>query len=129
MSYLEFEHMSEAIPAESFSKEERTWAMFTHLAAFTGHFFPLANIIAPLIIWAIKKDEMPLVDDQGKESLNFQITLTLALLISAVLCFVLIGFIIFPVVWIAGLVLIIIGAVKANDGVRYRYPFTLRFIR
>lgn len=103
--------------------------MFAHLSALAGHFIPFGNVIAPLIIWAVKKDEMPLVNDQGKEALNFQITLSLALLVSGLLCFVLIGFLVFPVVWIAGLVLIVIASIKANDGVRYRYPLTIRFIK
>src|SRR4051794_35065816 len=61
------------------SKDEKMWAMLSHLTALCGYLIvPFGNIIAPLVIWLIKKDTMPLVDDQAKESLNFQITLTIA---------------------------------------------------
>lgn len=111
------------------TKEECLWAMFTHLSAFVGYFIPFGNIITPLILWAIKKDSMPLVDDQGKEALNFQITLTVAVLIAFALCFIVIGIPLLFLLGIGGLILIIIAAVKANDGQRYRYPLTIRFIK
>ena len=72
---------------------------------------------------------MPLVDDQGKESLNFQITMTIGLIICFVLTFVLIGFILLPALALFNLVMIIIAAIKANEGVQYRYPFAFRFIK
>jgi uncharacterized Tic20 family protein len=74
------------------SKEEQNWAMFCHLAALSGFIIPLGNILGPLILWLIKKDTMPLVDQHGKEALNFQITVLFAFIISAVLTLVLIGF-------------------------------------
>lgn len=80
------------------------------------------------MVWQLKKAEMPFVDDQGREALNFQITVSLALLACVLLMVVGIGFLLLPVVGIAALVLTIIAAVKANDGERYRYPFTLRLI-
>jgi uncharacterized protein len=112
------------------SKEEKTWAMAAHLSSLAGYLLvPLGNVIAPLIIWLIKKDTMPFVDDQAKESLNFQITLTIAALIGLVLLAFCVGGIILAAVWVAGLVLTIVGGVKANDGVKYRYPFALRLIK
>ena len=67
-------------------KPERTWAMFAHLSSFLGYTcIPLANIIAPLIIWQIKKDDMPFASDQGKECLNFQISMLIYVIISAIL--------------------------------------------
>jgi len=118
----------ESTPATP-GKEERTWAMIAHLSAFCGHFIPFGHIIGPLIVWILKKDLFPLVDDQGKESLNFQISFTIYFLISIVLCFVLIGFVIAPLLWIAYLVLVIVAGIKANDGIRYRYPAIIRFIK
>ncbi|MDM8008621.1 MAG: DUF4870 domain-containing protein [Phycisphaerae bacterium] len=104
------------------SKDERTWAMLCHLAGLLG-------FLGPLIIWLIKKDEYRLVDDQGKESLNFQITILIAIMISFALCFVLIGFLLLPLVCLADLILIIIATMKANSGEVYRYPFALRLIK
>lgn len=122
------------------SAAERQWALFAHLSALlgcllTGHWFGWGCFIGPLIIWLIKKDTMPFVDDQGKEALNFNITLALigvALLLLTIITFGIGIFIALPIgviVGIAWLVLIIIAAVKANEGVRYRYPFALRLVK
>ena len=110
-------------------KEERTWGMLCHLVVFTGYIIPFASIIGPLVIWMIKRDEMPFVDDQGKESLNFQITIMLALIVSALLMFVLIGFVLIFVVVIFQFIMIIIASIKANEGVYYRYPLCIRLIK
>jgi hypothetical protein len=110
------------------SKRERDWAMFTHLAAFVGFLIPFGNIVGPLVVWLLKKDEMPFVNDQGKEALNFQITLMVAALIAVVLCFLVIGFLLLPVIAIAGIVLPIVGAIRASEGRLYRYPYALRLI-
>ena len=119
----------EAPASEEVSKDEKTWGMLCHLLALTGYFIPFGNIIGPLIVWLIKKEELPFVDDQGKESLNFQITLTIALIISGVLLMVFIGIILLPLVAIFGLVMIIIASIKANNGEKYRYPVCLRLIK
>lgn len=108
--------------------DQRQWGMFAHLAAFAGLVIPFGNILGPLVIWLIKKDTMPFVDDQGKEALNFQITVTLALLVSFLLMLVLIGFLLVWVVFIVALIFVIMAMVKANDGVAYRYPICLRLI-
>lgn len=110
-------------------KEERLWAMAAHLIAFCGHIIPFGNIIGPLVIWVLKKDSSALVDDQGKESLNCQISVTIYLLIAGALVWVLIGFVLLPLIYLAAVVLVIVAAVKANDGERYRYPGIIRFIK
>ena len=102
--------------------------MFAHLSSFSGHFIPFGHVFGPLIVWCIKKDEMPFVNDQGKEALNFQITMTLALIVSAILIVIVIGFVLLLVVWLFDIIVTIIAAVKANEGVAFRYPLTLRFI-
>ena len=110
-------------------KDERTWGMLCHLLAFSGYLIPFGSVLGPLVIWMLKKDEMPFVDDQGKESLNFQLTMLIAVIVSAILCFVLIGFLLLGVLIIFQIVVIIMAAIKANDGVKYRYPYTIRFIK
>ncbi|NLB14072.1 MAG: DUF4870 domain-containing protein [Gammaproteobacteria bacterium] len=117
---------TDAVPADA-----RQWGLFAHLSALAGVLIPIpcANILGPLIIWQIKKNEMPFVDDQGKEALNFQITVAIAVLVCIVLMFVLIGMLLLPVVGIAALVFTIIGGIKANEGQYYRYPFALRLIK
>lgn len=122
------------------SKEERQWAMFAHLSALVGGLLTSALggwgfFIGPLVIWLMKKDSMPFVADQAKESLNFNITVSAVFLVLLVLSLVTlgIGFIItlpiMLIVGIAALVLIIMAAIKANDGIAYRYPFTIRLVK
>jgi uncharacterized protein len=120
--------MSDPYEQPEATGDDRQWGMFAHLAALAGFFIPFGNLIGPLVIWQIKKNEMPFVDDQGKESLNFQITVTLALFVSVLLMVIAIGFLLVPIVGIAALILTIIGAIRANNGERYRYPFAIRLI-
>ena len=110
------------------SAEERQWAMFAHLSALVGVIIPLGSIIGPLVIWLIKKDTMPFVNDQGKEALNFNITVAIAAIVGWILCFILIGFLVLAVLAIGWLVFVIIATIKANEGTTYRYPFALRLV-
>ena len=119
-------------PKEELSKDVRMWAMFCHLAGLAGFVIPviLSGIIAPLIIWQIKKDDHPFLDANGKEALNFQISIGIYEFVSFLLIFVFcIGAVLLPAVAIFDLVLMIIAAVKANNGESYRYPLTIRFIK
>lgn len=110
--------------------DARMWAMIAHLAGFLGYFLPvIGSLIGPLIVWQLKKDLHPYVDEQGKEALNFQITVMIAGLICALLMLVVIGFLLIWVVIVGAIVLMIIAAIKANEGVPYRYPFCLRLIK
>lgn len=112
------------------SAEERQWALFAHLSALLG--LVTAGwlcFVGPLVIWLVKKETMPFVEDQAKEALNFNITMMIAAAISWLLLFVLIGFILLPAVAIIWLVFVIVAAIKANEGTRYRYPLTLRLIK
>ena len=111
------------------SKEERNWAMGAHLSTFLGSVIPFANIIAPLIVWLVKKDEMTFASEQAKEALNFQITVTIASFVAAILIFVFIGFLLLPLILITDIVLTIMAAIKASEGEGYRYPMTLRLIK
>lgn len=110
--------------------QEKQWGMFTHLAAFGTFVLPFAgNVIGPLIIYLIKKDEYEFVNDQGKEVLNFQITWSIIFTISAFLIIVGIGIFMLIGFGIAWLVLVIVGTVAANNGEYYRYPLTIRFLK
>lgn len=111
------------------SREARQWAMFCHLSALLGIWIPFGTLIGPLVLWQLKRESDPFIDAQGKEALNFQITVAIASAISLLLMIVVIGFFLFGLVAIGALVLTIIGGVKANEGVPYRYPFTWRLIK
>lgn len=109
--------------------QEKTWAMFAHLSALAGFIIPFGNIIGPLVIWLIKKDESPFVDDQGKEALNFQISITIYLIVAAILVVIILGIFLLIGIIILALVLIVIAAVKANSGEKFRYPLAIRLIQ
>jgi hypothetical protein len=110
-------------------KEERQWAMFAHLGTFSSMFVPLGNFIAPIVVWQMKKHESDFVVEQAKESLNFQITLILYFIISIPLCFIIIGFFLIFALVIFGLIMVIVAGIKANDGMDFCYPMTLRLIK
>jgi len=111
------------------SKDANTWGMLCHLIAFAGFVIPFGNIIGPLVIWLIKKDQYEFVDDQGKESLNFQISMTIYFIISAILTVILIGIVLLIALAIFDIVVLIIATIKANGGEKYRYPLTIRLIK
>jgi len=90
---------------------------------------PFGNIIGPLVLWAIKKDETPSVNEHGKESVNFQISMTIYTIVAALSTFILIGFVLLPAVIVLNIVLVIIAGVKAANGEFYRYPLTIRFVK
>lgn len=115
--------------AGGITADDRTWGMAAHLSALSGLVVPMGNILGPLIIWLVKKETSEFVADQAKEALNFQIAVLIVLLVSIPLCFVLIGFLTFGAAAIYGLVMEIIAGLKANEGIRYRYPITLRLIK
>lgn len=116
------------------NKDARMWAMFCHLgglAAFIPIMPAFGSIVGPLVFWLIKKDEFPFVNEQGKEALNFQITMFIYGVIAGLLCFACIGFVLAPAVLVIDIVFIIVAAIKSNDGYHYRYPQYLifRFIK
>jgi uncharacterized protein len=125
-------------------KNARTWATICHLSALlmlVG--VPIGNILGPLVIWLVKRREYTYVDDQGKEALNFQITFTLCAIALFILIFLLIfgasyryqPYAFFPAMllmmglFILNIGLVIVAAIKSNDGISYRYPFALRIIK
>jgi uncharacterized Tic20 family protein len=118
------------------TQEQKTWGMIAHLSALVGLIIPFGNILGPLVVWLIKKDTMPFVDDQGKEALNFNITLAIVIaglmIVGTVLLVIVIGFLFYliaGIIGLAGLVFMVIAGIKANEGVAYRYPFIFRLIK
>ncbi len=130
-------------------KNARTWATIGHLSALimlVG--VPLGNILGPLVVWLAKRQEYEFVDDQGKEALNFQITFTLVEIVLFILMFLLVfgaplrddSFAFLPIIFLPGMLiimglfvlnigLVIMAAIRSNEGVLYRYPFALRLIK
>lgn len=109
--------------------DEKNWGMYCHLAAFAGLVIPFGNVAGPLIIWMIKKDDYPHVDREGKESLNFQITVSIAAMVAGALSVVLIGIPLLIAIAIFALVFVIKAIMETNEGRSYSYPYNLRLIK
>jgi uncharacterized protein len=123
-------------PPSSPESQARTWNMLCHLSALAGFIIPFGNILGPLLVWQIKKNEIPSTNIHGKAALNFQITVTIAALVgmvvAVILSFVCVGFLLIPLViliGLAGLVFAIIAGIKANNGEDYKYPFSLNLVK
>ena len=110
-------------------REERQWAMLCHMSAMLMYVTVIGGFIAPLVIWLLKRDEMPFVADQGRETLNFQITTLLALCACGLLVLLVIPLLMIGVILLFHFVVTIIAAVKTSEGVVYRYPICWRLIR
>ena len=106
-------------------KDERTFAMLAHILG-------IAVLVGPLVIWILKKDESPFVDDQGKEAIGFQLVVLIAIAIVAALSSIPVVNCFTPflgmAVAVANIIMVILAGLKANEGVPYRYPLALRVI-
>jgi uncharacterized Tic20 family protein len=123
------EQTASSAPSTTPSKEERNWATLAHPSALLVIPIPgIGGVIGTLVMWLIRKDDMNFAADQAKEALNFQITVFLAAIVAGILCLILIGFVLLAIIGLIDLILIIVAAVKASEGVAYRYPFNLRLI-
>ena len=120
-----------------YKSESNKWGMICHLSSFSIFIIPLGNIIIPLLIWQLKKNEFPAINNQGKEAVNFQISITLFLILGFILVFfsaisylslVPLGLLLITIVILYDIIYTIVAAIKAGDGEEYRYPISLRLI-
>jgi len=123
------DQMPDAAPQPTTGNKERTWAALTHAATFTGYLTGAGFIVGPLVMWLIKKDQMPFVDVHGKQAVNFNISMLIYAFVGFISLFILIGFVLLPALAIFHLVVSIIAAVKASNGEYYSYPLSIRFIQ
>lgn len=107
----------------------KTWSVLSHILTLAVGVIPFGNVIAPLVIWLLKKDECAEVARHALESLNFQISATIYIFVAGILCFVAVGIVLVPAVLLFVLVCVIVATVKAANGESFRYPLSLRFIR
>ena len=116
-------------PTSITSSEVRTWSVLCHASALLGLFFHFfGHLLGPLLVWLIKRGDAQEIDANGKESLNFQISMLIYDAVAAILCLIVIGIPILIALWILNTVFVIIASVKTSEGQLYRYPFTIRFI-
>lgn len=127
MSY-EYEDIEAKPQAEEFDSNTRLLGTLVHLSGFLGALILIAPI-GPLIFWLVTKENHPFLDDQGKEALNFQISIAIYTVISFVLCFVVVGFVLLSAIALFWIIVPIIAAIKANSGEWYRYPLTIRLVQ
>jgi uncharacterized Tic20 family protein len=122
--------MNESKPITTPTQDERTWGMIAHLSAFAVFVFPVAgNILAPLIIWLTRRETSAFVEAEAKEALNFNISVALGGIVCAVLTNALIGIPLGVILFLGWMVLTVVAAVKASEGVGYRYPISLRLVK
>ena len=103
--------------------------MLCHASALLGFFIPgAAHILAPLVVWLVKRGESAEVNEHGKESLNFQLSMLIYSIIAGILTLVLIGFVLLPILHVLNVVFVILASLRASEGTLYRYPLTIRFL-
>ena len=119
--------MPEEYPLFNPTSDDRVLAMLSHLLAIIAGL----GFMPPLVIWLLKKDDpnASFVTENAKESLNFQLTVLILLLVFSILIIVVIGIFLIWALEIANLVLVIVATVRSNEGKIYRYPFNLRLIK
>jgi len=104
--------------------------MLAHLSSLAGFIgVPFGNILGPLVVWLAKREEDSFIDYHGKEALNFQISITIYLVISGIMVLIVVGILLLIGIAIVGMILVIVAAIKANNGEYYEYPLTIRFIK
>lgn len=111
------------------AKRVRDWGLAIHLSAFVAVGLGGLSFLGPLVIWLLKREEHPFLDYQGKEALNFHLSLLLYAIISIPLMLILVGFLALLAVVVVGAVFTIVAAVKAANGEPYRLPLTIRFVK
>ena len=107
---------------------EKNWAVGLHLSKFAGCLFPLGNVLGPLVVWLIKKDSSPKLDEIGKQVINYNLSMTLWFFVCIPLVLLFIGFFMMGALALADLIFTVLAAVAASNGQRYKYPLTIRFI-
>ncbi|REJ94022.1 MAG: DUF4870 domain-containing protein [Planctomycetota bacterium] len=116
------------MPSEH-DKQSRTWAMAIHLSQFANFIVPTAGIIAPIVLWQMKKDEFPELEEHGKNVTNWLISSLIYAVVSGVLTIVFVGFLLLLVLIVLGVVYPIIGGIKANNGETWKYPGAIAFLK
>jgi len=125
----QFDYDSQNNDFKPWGMEVNTFCMLMHLSQLAGFIIPIAGLVLPILMWATNKDQSSKVDMQGKNILNWMITLIIASIIGGILTFIFIGFLVLIVIGIASIVFAILGAIKSNEGKMYQYPFAIEFFK
>lgn len=115
-------------PIASAPGPDHSWAVLTHLSALCGYIIPLGHVLGPLLVWQLKKDTAPEVILHGKEAVNFQLSCLLYAVIAALLIFAMVGVPLLFALGLMNVICITIASIKANQGIAWHYPLTIRFV-
>lgn len=116
-------------PIRPWGMDLNAYLLLMHLSQFAGFVIPLGGFIVPIVMWIANKNDVPEVDEHGKNIVNWIISATIYSIVSVVLMIILVGFLTLAIVGLLGIVFAIIGAMKANNGEMWYYPLTIRFIK
>lgn len=111
------------------SQEEKNWSLFAHLGVLVGHVIPLGNILLPLVIYLTKGKESAFISENARESLNFQISISIYFLLAGILTLIVIGIVLMIAVWVFLIVMVIKASIKSYDGEKFVYPFKIDFVK
>ncbi|KFZ36632.1 hypothetical protein HR45_15150 [Shewanella mangrovi] len=114
---------------ETVTRQERDMGILVHCASFAGYLIPFGNVLGPLIVYLMKREDSPFIEACGKNCLNFQISMVIYAAVCLVLAFVLIGFVLLGVLGLFNLIVTVIAAIKASEGKVYHYPLAIRFLK
>jgi hypothetical protein len=109
--------------------EQKQMGLFLHLSQLLNIVIPFAGVVAPVVLWQVKKDEMPQLDVHGKMVANWLISSLIYFVVSLILMIVIVGILGVIAVGIMSVVFPIIGGIKANNGELWEYPLTIKFLK
>ncbi len=121
--------MSEQFYQAELTKGQKDMGMLVHASGFAGYLIPFGNILGPLIVWLMKRDEMPFVDSCGRNCINFKLSMMIYFCVSFILMFVGIGFLLLGILAVVDIIFTVIAIIKASDGISYEYPLTIKFLK
>ncbi len=120
--------MSNNLTSTTVSKGDKDFGLLVYAASFIGYFIPFGSVLGPLILWLMKREESAFVDKCGRSCLNFKLSLMIYVLISGVLAFLGIGFLLLIILGVVDFICTVLGMVKASSGQVYHYPLTIKFL-
>lgn len=115
-------------PMTEEDRATRQWCMLMHLSQFAGYAIPFAGVIVPIVMWRTRRDRSSEIDRHGRMIVNSMLSFFCYWITAALLCLIVVGFLLVPILLIASIAFPIIGAIKADEGVFWRYPFVIDFV-
>ncbi len=115
--------------SDPLERQANQWGMFIHFGLLAGFVVPFAGLVVPIVLWQMKKDELPRVDAHGKVVVNWILSSLIYGLVCGVLTLILIGALGFLALGLASIIFAIVGGIKANDGEVWEYPASIRFLK